>query len=52
MRARNHAQRRADARRRQPAGIAMGEKTAAGRHEFASGACDALAQVAVFLHQA
>ena len=51
MRAGNHAERGANPCRRQPAGIAVGQQTAAGFHQRTAGIRDGLAQLLVFINQ-
>ncbi|MNV66315.1 hypothetical protein D3C71_1590620 [compost metagenome] len=51
MRNRNHPQRRADARRRQATGVAVGQQTASRFDQFAPRAGDGVAELFVFLNQ-
>ena len=52
MRAGNHAQCGANARRCQPAGVAVGQQTAAGLHQRAAGFGNRVAKPFVFVNQA
>ncbi len=52
MHAGNHAQRGTDARRRQPAGVAVGQQTAAGLHQRTARLRNRVAKPFVFVNQA
>ena len=51
MRAGNHPQRGTDARRRQPAGVAVGQQTAAGLHQRAPRTGNGVTKPFVFVNQ-
>ncbi|MNZ65079.1 hypothetical protein D3C78_832630 [compost metagenome] len=52
MRNRYHAQCRPHARRRQPAGVAVGQQPAARFHQLASRPRNRIAELLIFLNQA